>query len=229
MPKRPILEVRDVAVKRGNKLLWDGVSFSLAPGEALVVAGPNGSGKTSLLHAVSGLLRPVRGSVIIDGVDVYSLGRSKRIAYTARRVAVSFQEPLFLPGLSAGENIVFTLTSLGVEPGEARRLAHEALSLVGIDYTAKPRRLSGGERKRADIARALAKVYAGLSTLLVLDEPTAHLDERWARVVMDEVARLKSEGWVAVVASTVDDPRVLRTADAVLRPAASKPQPAAPA
>ncbi len=216
-PVGPKLLLENIGKMRKSRWLYRGLDLAVNGGEVVVIAGPNGSGKTTLLSIAAGLLEPDEGSVILKGVDIYSLPINERIKYAARLVAFSFQEPLLINELTALENIVFTLTGVGVNRGEAVKAAREALDLVDIPAETKPSKMSGGERKRTDIARAIAKVYAGVSEVLVLDEPTAYVDERYATVVLDEVEKLAKRRSVAVLVSTVDDERVFSRASRIVR------------
>jgi peptide/nickel transport system ATP-binding protein len=166
-----------------------------------VVTGPSGSGKSTLLRLVVGLDRPTSGSVRTLGVELASLDRSGLARLRATRIATMSQAPRLVPFLSVVENVELGLDLRASGPGAARRTrALEALTRVHLADLAdsRPDTLSGGERARVALARALAP----RPELLVLDEPTAALDRTSAIGVIDLIAALGDE--VTVLAATHD-------------------------
>ncbi|MFE9661185.1 ATP-binding cassette domain-containing protein [Streptomyces sp. NPDC005955] len=170
------LEIEDVTVAVGGRALVTGVSLRVAPGEVLGLAGPNGAGKSTLLRTVYRTLRPTSGRVLLDGEDVWRMP-GKRLA---RQLAAVLQE-------SAGdfELTVYDVVAMGRTPhkrafagddADDRAVIASALARLDVDGLADApfNRLSGGEKQRVLIARALAQ-QAGT---MVLDEPTNHLDLR---------------------------------------------------
>jgi iron complex transport system ATP-binding protein len=196
----PLLEVRDVDFGYGGRFRLAGVSFEVAAGEVLGVIGPNGSGKTTLVRLVSGVRAPQRGEIRLAGT---SLARLSRRAL-ARQVAVLPQE--VTPGFAL---TVEELVLMGRHPhaegrffetaGDLER-ARAAMALAGVGELADQPldALSGGERQRATLARALAQE----PRLLLLDEPTSHLDLRHQREVVGLLRRLNRErGLTALLVS----------------------------
>ncbi|GAA2749230.1 MULTISPECIES: ABC transporter ATP-binding protein [Kitasatospora] len=161
----------------------DRVSLTVAPGEFAAVAGPSGSGKSSLLAVAATLLRPDSGAVLVDGVDAGALGDRERTALRRERLGIVFQQSNLLASLTAVEQLLVLESVRGRRPREARRRAEELLSSVGLDgakQRRRPHQLSGGERQRVNIARALF----GDPSVLLVDEPTSALDhERGAQIV----------------------------------------------
>ncbi|MFF2023906.1 ABC transporter ATP-binding protein [Streptomyces sp. NPDC058171] len=170
------LDIEDVTVAVGGRALVTGVSLQVAPGEVLGLAGPNGAGKSTLLRTVYRTLRPTSGRVLLDGEDVWRMP-GKRLA---RQLAAVLQE-------SAGdfELTVYDVVAMGRTPhkrafagddADDRAVIASALARLDVDGLADApfNRLSGGEKQRVLIARALAQ-QAGT---MVLDEPTNHLDLR---------------------------------------------------
>ncbi|MBI2865184.1 MAG: ABC transporter ATP-binding protein [Chloroflexi bacterium] len=198
MKCNPILEVEQVRFSYDKRRVLDGMSFRLSRGETLGVVGPNGSGKTTLIRILSRLLAPARGRVLLNGIDIRTVGRSR----LARTVAVVPQSP-FLPDTFT----VFELVLMGRTPhlgflrGEGQSdvaAARRAMEVTDTLAMAERRvgELSGGERQRVVLARALAQE----PSLLLLDEPTTHLDIAHQIEMLDLVAGLSAGQGLSVVA-----------------------------
>lgn len=206
----PAASVRDV-VKRirdgaDRRTVLDGVSFEIARGELVVVRGPSGSGKTTLLAIVGAMLSPTSGEVFLDGEATSRLRETHRAEVRRRKVGFVFQDLQLVDGLSALDNVLLPRVPDGVRAeDEARALA--LLDRFGLGSLArgKARALSGGERQRVALARALLAD----PPLLVLDEPTAHLDDARAGAIADELASLARDGRAVLVAT--HDPRVVQS------------------
>lgn len=192
----------------------DDVELSVAPGEFAAVAGPSGSGKSSLLAVAATLLRPDRGEVLVDGVDAGALGERERTALRRERLGIVFQQSNLLASLTAVEQLLVLESVRGRRPARARARAGELLESVGLagaEQRRRPHQLSGGERQRVNIARALF----GSPSVLLVDEPTSALDhERGAQVVelLAEVTRTHRTATVMVT----HDRDLLGRADRVL-------------
>ena len=152
----------------------DGVDLVSRSGEITLIMGPSGSGKTTLLSMLGGLLHPTSGRVLIEGVDLWSLGRRRLLAARRDRVGFIFQSFNLLDSLSALENVEIALNITGVDGAPARERARLLLKMAGLGERLEFRAqdLSGGERQRVAIARALAN----RPRLLLADEPTGSLD-----------------------------------------------------
>jgi molybdate transport system ATP-binding protein len=150
------------------------VQLSAADGETVAVLGPNAAGKSTLLHAVAGLVPLTGGRITIDGETVDEPAVDRYVVPERRLVGVVFQNYLLFPHLSVLENVAFGLRSRGVARAEARSRARAWLERVGLADRAgaKPRTLSGGQQQRVALARALVTE----PRLLLLDEPLAALD-----------------------------------------------------
>jgi heme exporter protein A len=157
------LSGRDISCVRGGREVFSGLNFEAARGEALAVTGPNGSGKTSLLRLIAGLLTVAGGSIRLEGGDA-ELTLPEQSHYLGHRDAIK-------PALSVSENFAFWRDFLG---GEALDPA-EILRLVGLDHAAHlpAAYLSAGQRRRLSIARLLAV----RRPIWLLDEPTNALDD----------------------------------------------------
>lgn len=190
-----VKRVRDGATRR---TVLDDVSFDVHRGELVVVRGPSGSGKTTLLAIIGAMLSPTSGEVHLDGEPTSRLRESHRAAVRRAKVGFVFQDLQLLDGLSALRNVLLPRVPDGVRRrDEARgRALLEGRGLGGLaDTVAK--RLSGGERQRVALCRALFNE----PTLLVLDEPTAHLDDANALAIADELVELAANGRALVVAT----------------------------
>jgi molybdate transport system ATP-binding protein len=175
--------VADVHVRLGDFRL--DVPVRVEPGEVVAVVGPNGSGKTSLLRALAGLIPLEAGRVELDG-ELLEEGGGRRMPPERRPVGVVFQDHLLFPHLSALDNVAFGLRMRGASRGDARRRAAAWLERVGLagHADARPRALSGGQAQRVALARALVTE----PRLLLLDEPLAAVDAS-ARVELRRALR----------------------------------------
>lgn len=164
---------------QGRPVLRD-VTFSVPAGERVALLGANGAGKSTLLLHLNGLLRPETGTVTVGGLAV----REDTLREVRRRVGFVFQDPddqLFLPTLL--EDVAFGPLNHGVAPYEAERAAHSLLHRLGLEHAAEraAHHLSGGEKRLASLATVLVME----PEVLVLDEPTAGLDARGRRRVVE--------------------------------------------
>ena len=148
--------------------------IAVADGEVVAIVGPNGSGKTSVMRALAGLVPLSGGRIVLDDQVLEDPSRQLRVPPARRPVGFVFQDYLLFPHLSALENVAFGLRCRGMPRGQARDRAREWLDRMGLasHMTARPRALSGGQAQRVALARALATD----PRLLLLDEPTAALD-----------------------------------------------------
>ncbi|MCG3129586.1 MAG: Lipoprotein-releasing system ATP-binding protein LolD [Phycisphaerae bacterium] len=186
--------------RRGGALdILRGVSFQLAPGGALAVMGPSGCGKSTLLNILGTLEPPTSGRVTIGGEDPFRLAPQALARFRNRRIGFVFQEHHLLPHLTALENVLLP----ALARGEGADLSDKAVALLGrVGLSDRrdhfPAEMSGGERQRAAIARALL-----LSPSVVLaDEPTGNLDRRTAGEIADLLSELPRADKVALVVVT---------------------------
>ena len=192
------------------------LSFEVKPTELAVLVGPGGSGKSTLLRLVAGEERPTRGSVLVDGVEVGTLGK-RGLARLRRSLGILFQDAPLLPDRTALGNVTFVLRALGMGRGEARERALAALVDVGLGpaRNALPDELAAGERRRVLLARALAP----RPRLLLADEPTAVLDATDAAIVVRLLRSLAERGTTCLVAT--QDVEIARALDGRALPLAA--------
>jgi len=192
----------------------NGVDLTLRRGEMVAVMGPSGCGKTTLLNCLSGIDDIDGGEVFIEGVSLADLRDRARTRYRAERMGFVFQFYNLMPVLSAVENVEMALLLAGRRPAEARGLALDALALVGLADRADhvPEEMSGGERQRVTIARALVNDPA----IVWADEPTGDLDSETAEEVTTLMRRLNRERGLSFLIVT-HDIAVGRRTDRIVR------------
>ena len=191
----------------------DDVDLTVGRGEIVLIVGPSGAGKTTLLTMIGGVLKPTSGSVRINGYDITSMKESKLPQVRRHLVGFVFQTFNLLESLSAVENVEVALNFAGTTGAAARERAMRLLVDLGMKHRleAKPNTLSGGEKQRVSIARALAND----PKIILADEPTANLDSRHGHdvvVLLRDVA--KKQGRTVVIVS--HDHRIREVADRVL-------------
>jgi lipoprotein-releasing system ATP-binding protein len=167
-------------------------------GEFLAITGESGTGKSTLLHVLGALDRPDEGSVIMDGSDVFTRDDVALSAFRNQSVGFVFQFHHLLPEFSAEENVMMPALIAGRRPGQVRERARRLLADVGLASRAdhRPGELSGGEKQRVAMARALMNEPA----LVLADEPSGNLDEKTAEVLHNELIRLcREQGQTFVV------------------------------
>ena len=206
-----VAELDAVGKRHGARVVLDCVSRRFEAGVLTALVGRSGTGKTTLLHLLAGLERPTAGEVTVAGASLSGLGRAELAELRRRHVALVTQEPGLISYLTALENVRLGLSLRGA--GDEGPAARDALVEVGLErrLDLPVGRLSAGERQRVAIARALAADVE----LLLVDEPTARLDEENARLCSRLLARAAHERRLAVVCAT-HDPVLIEAADEVL-------------
>ncbi|MEW2485966.1 ABC transporter ATP-binding protein [Streptomyces sp. NPDC048411] len=179
-----------------------GVDLTIEDGGRLVIQGPTGGGKSTLLQMLGGLDRPTAGSVELDGVDLAKLSEAKLTKVRAQNIGFVFQSFNLIPTLTAQENVETALVPLGARPAERRRRAARALDSVGLGERLGhlPSEMSGGQQQRVAIARALVKQ----PKVLLADEPTGNLDESMRDEVMEVLETMWKEHGLTFIMVTHD-------------------------
>ncbi|MFD5093476.1 ABC transporter ATP-binding protein [Amycolatopsis thailandensis] len=180
----------------------DDVTLDVPAGGLTAVAGPSGSGKSSLLAVAATLISPDDGAVTVDGTVTTGLTRGELTELRRRKIGIVFQQPNLLPSLTAVEQLQVMARIDGRSPAKARGAAMELLDAVGLAPQAgrRPHQLSGGQRQRVNIARALMNE----PTVLLIDEPTSALDHDRGATIVDLITRLTHERATATVLVTHD-------------------------
>jgi thiamine transport system ATP-binding protein len=203
------LDIHDVSLSYDTVQVLDHVSLSVQDGEIVAVLGPSGSGKSSLLRVIAGLIPTASGSVSVKGVDVTSLPTHKR------GVGMVFQNNQLFPHLNVEGNVGYGLRIAGVKRSVIAERVADLLSLVGLDSHVKRdvATLSGGEAARVALARSLATEPA----VLLLDEPLSGLDHDLKYPLADELRRVIKTAGITAVIVTHDPVEAERIADRTVR------------
>jgi putative ABC transport system ATP-binding protein len=198
---QPILSARGVTktYRTGSREVaaLRGVDLDVHAGELVMVMGPSGNGKTTLLNCLSGLDDIDAGTVTVDGKDLFGMSDAERTRHRAQRMGFIFQAFNLIPVLSAAENVELPLLVTGVAPKVARERSHEMLDRVGLANRGhhRPGELSGGEQQRVTVARALVAQPA----LIWADEPTGALDSKTAGEIVELLHEVHAAGQTLVV------------------------------
>jgi phospholipid/cholesterol/gamma-HCH transport system ATP-binding protein len=211
----PLLQVAGLSVRFGRQEVLRDISIDLAAGDTLVVLGESGCGKTVLLKSMIGLVKPAAGDVLFEGRSLARLS-DRQLAHLRTRYGFVFQGAALFDSLSIADNIAFPLREHTRVPApEIRRITESLVDEVGLPRTVlakKPIELSGGMRKRAGLARALA-----LDPNLVLyDEPTTGLDPIMSDVINELILRVQRRPNVTSVVVTHDMHTARKVADRVI-------------
>jgi putative ABC transport system ATP-binding protein len=207
------------------------LDYTIPSGRFLAIVGPSGSGKSTLLGLLAGLDAPTTGHILVDGVDITTLGEDGLARLRGEKIGFVFQFFHLVPSLTAIENVLVPMEIAGRRDAAAR--AKQLIEEVGLTDRAShyPSQLSGGEQQRIAIARALANDPA----IILADEPTGNLDSSTGRLIMDllmSVRRRRETTLVLVthdseLAALADESLVLRDGRPVTDLAASRPRPEA--
>ncbi|MDQ3803711.1 MAG: LPS export ABC transporter ATP-binding protein [Acidobacteriota bacterium] len=188
-PSAEALAASELVKRYGKRRVVDGVSLHVDPGEVVGLLGPNGAGKTTTFYMIIGLERPDGGRITLGGRDI-----TKLPMYLRARLGVGYlpQEPSVFRKMTAAENVLAVLETMGLRRGERYRRLEELLEEFGIQHVRNTRgdALSGGERRRTEIARALATE----PQFILLDEPFAGIDPKAVDDIQQMILYLRGRG-----------------------------------
>ena len=171
-----MIDIKNITKSFGSLQVLKGIDLHIDKGEVVSIVGPSGAGKTTLLQIIGTLDRPDTGSVCVDGIDTTQLSQKKLSDFRNRHVGFVFQFHQLLPEFTAIENVMIPAYIAGTSNKEARQRASELLDFMGLSdrATHKPNELSGGEKQRVAVARALVNNPA----VILADEPSGSLDSK---------------------------------------------------
>ncbi|MCJ7543150.1 MAG: ABC transporter ATP-binding protein [Phycisphaerae bacterium] len=214
--QEPIIRLKNVTKSFDRHVVLNAVSLEVAPGKITVIIGPSGCGKSVLLKHIVGLMRPDKGKVFFEGYEVSALGE-RELVPIRQQIGFLFQGGALFDSMTVEENICFPLTENdGAWADEAarRQRCHEVLTLVGLDGAQHkfPEEMSGGEKKRVALARAIA-----LNPKVILyDEPTTGLDPIRADLINELILKLKNALGNTAVVVTHDMQSTRKIADRIV-------------
>ncbi|MBI4550099.1 MAG: ATP-binding cassette domain-containing protein [Candidatus Omnitrophica bacterium] len=209
----PLVEFRNVTLDYGGKIIVQHMNLKVFPGETKVILGPSGVGKSTILKAILGLLRPQSGKIYLHGKEISRLPERK-LSLVRRRMAMVFQHGALFDSMTVAENVGFRLRELALADASAiAKRVREVLRFVGLENAAslRPAELSGGMRKRVAIARALAPD----PEIFLFDEPTVGLDPVNFYNIEQLILKLKHQQRATMVIVTHDVGSACRTADSI--------------
>ena len=195
----PVISFRDVHLSFDRPIL-EGVTFDLGPGTTKIVLGGSGSGKTTILRLILGLLKPDSGTIVVDGTEVSRLDEEEMRAVRLK-IGMVFQEGALFDSLTVGDNVGYRLVEEGkLEDAEIEERVREMLGFVGLApfYERMPSDLSGGQRRRVAVARALV----ARPRIMLYDEPTTGLDPITATRMTDLIAKVRDLDGVSSIMVT---------------------------
>lgn len=171
-----MIEIKGIRKSFGSLQVLKGIDLKIDKGEVVSIVGPSGAGKTTLLQIIGTLDRADSGTVVVDGVDTNGMNARRLAEFRNRHIGFVFQFHQLLPEFTAVENIMIPAYIAGMSTKDARRRAEELLDFMGLTERAdhKPNELSGGEKQRVAVARALVNNPA----VILADEPSGSLDSK---------------------------------------------------
>jgi putative ABC transport system ATP-binding protein len=180
----------------------NGVSLSMRKGGFVALAGPSGSGKTTLLNIMGGLDSADSGTVVVDGNALDEMNQSQLASLRLHKVGFVFQAYNLIPVLSAVENVEYVMLLQGVSTKERRERAKAILDDVGLEstYDRRPAELSGGQQQRVAVARAIVSN----PSIVLADEPTANLDSKTGKGLLEMMKEMNEQKKVTFIFSTHD-------------------------
>ncbi len=198
-----MIEAKGIVKSFGPKHVLRGVDLTIKDGETVSIIGGSGTGKSTFIRCVIGLLRPDQGAILVDGEDVTKIEDEVEMAHVRRNFGYLFQEGALFDSLSVWENVTFGLRYLtDIPASKYRSIATEKLALVGLKGVEdlRPAELSGGMKKRVALARAIAAEPKHI----LYDEPTTGLDPIMSEIISDLILDLKKKTGASAIVVTHD-------------------------
>jgi len=214
MTKSSILSGTDLSKKYGDLEVVKNVSLAIDAGEFVCLVGKSGCGKTTLLSLLSGLEKPTKGRVILNGKEIDGAPEDELALFRRENVGFIFQSFNLIPTLSAWENVALPLFPIKMTSEERRKRATELLGKMELGHRLEhlPSALSGGEKQRVAIARALINN----PKIIFADEPTGNLDSSTGEAIMDILGKLHRDEGVAILMVT-HEAELAKAANRVIR------------
>jgi len=181
----------------------DNINLEIEKGEFCCIVGTSGSGKSTLLNQLSGLEKPTKGFVVINGENISKMDEKKLAVFRQNNIGFIFQSYNLMPTLTAVENVAFPLMFKGVPRKEREKKAKQMLKEMQMKdrMNHKPTELSGGQQQRVGIARA----FVGRPSVIFADEPTGNLDSKTTEQVMDMLIDISQKNNITFVMVTHDN------------------------
>lgn len=194
----PVIEFKKVSKAYGNLKAVDNVSFTIKPGEFISLVGPSGAGKSTLIKLLTCEEAPTKGEVLVAGRNIANL-KKKELPYFRRKVGIIFQDFKLLPKKTVYENIAFALEVADLKSSEIEDRVPKIIEIVGLSNRIKAlsEELSGGEKQRVSIARAIIHE----PKLLIADEPTGNLDPVSTWEIIELLFKINKQGTIVLLAT----------------------------
>lgn len=201
--KKSMIEIKGITKSFGSLQVLKGIDLNIDKGEVVSIVGPSGAGKTTLLQIIGTLDKADSGEITINGVDINSLSKARLSDFRNKQIGFVFQFHQLLPEFTALENIMIPAFIAGVSKSDAKRRAEELLQFMGLSDRAshKPNELSGGEKQRVAVARALVNNPA----VILADEPSGSLDSKNKEELHQLFFKLRDEFGQTFVIVTHDE------------------------
>ncbi|KEZ16559.1 Spermidine/putrescine import ATP-binding protein PotA [Glaesserella parasuis] len=208
LEQKPIIELRSITKRYGEKTIIDGLDLTINDGEFLTILGPSGCGKTTVLRLIAGFEDLTDGSIILDGQDVSNVDAEQRPVNTV------FQSYALFPHMTIFDNVAFGLRMQKVPEAEIKPRVMEALRMVRLEEMAprKPSQLSGGQQQRIAIARAVVNQ----PKVLLLDESLSALDYKLRKEMQHELKQLQRQLGITFIFVTHDQEEALTMSDRII-------------
>ena len=187
----PLVLLDSISKSFGLLQILNDISLSIRPSEITAIVGPSGAGKTTLLQIIGTLLKPDRGQLLIDGVNPFALSAQRQAHFRNRQIGFVFQFHQLLPEFTATENVAIPAMIAGMSKKQAIQKAEQMLSQLGLADRLKhrPAQLSGGEKQRTAVARALIN----RPSLILADEPSGSLDSQRKEELIELFLELRDQ------------------------------------